>query len=1124
MKKLRKTYRTGGKYLTKEVPGWRPQSEDLRPNFVVESKLPALLQSRSDYNKNLVYPHWNLKTERNNSPIILKKSKKYQLLTSVKPRQEELQFEMKNEYEKILGKNILMGSMMTKETIQTLEQYKVSSKATSLPTSIQNKSHNSNQKKLSKGLSYKNIDIGVNKKALPNRNIISYTDRPGMRSQGLQVAESLKYEVATNAMSASPSGLVSVLNSTKKKGQSGAGSGEMLTSEVVSMRCSSENSLTDKIVENRVSKISQMGHKKILIPSLDLSAAVAQLKCLDKVQIASSECSFITKTDKETQGKYENSSAQDSEKIDDYVFSISRADKEFGEKSTNMTYSKSQKHKSMDSDMIITPPNIGIRKNQHFSVPSSKDKSYRKMATSKVYKELESLPSSRPLSKNASQGASPLASPRIAEKQIIKEHEKNVENQLKTKKKDLTEKNMRTQISLKDLSKFQESDDPKFSTPLRSKSDIKLADLARLKTKNNEDPEVIPYDEIPVFNEIVKKNELKGGVKKENIKKAKKIKKAVSKDSVLSSKESKELIRKFTMNSEISDKDQEEEPNNEQDKKKTFLKRKSNKNAIARKSIVIKKVLEEDAQTLKMTKEEIAEKKTEEYKEQAMIIHNRNSSLDIIPERTRDKTRRNAVKHTKQASENDSLLSKQQSNITNESIPKDPEDRIATDEDQSLNSQSKELDSARYSQHDTKPYDSSRKPKKHDAQELKKTQSTVSFKVTVNNKEIPLGKEIESPEPQQKLKKKQSSIELPSKLSPMQKGEDIEVFDKNVSRLSIMRKVNQPKILSTKNKSPRKKSSIVNSPISVSKNQSEDSDNSDDSQEEDDDNANSLSPQMPNRKKTSVLYELNHLEMIKKMMQNMKKKDEKTEISEIASKLAENGEIEGIQFLEDSDVGSDSYEDVDITKELADLMRSKNFSLNKFAFSSQIAFRFAQKCDMNPNVDVNDIEINEYNMDYDAFDCYIQKKRFMSNGNFNIMDYKPVGERNLEQLDIEELLPIDVHRKRIKAFEKIRKRERIIATRGNVVRIGGKPMLTFSGIPMKVLKGRKLKKTISDKEIIKSGGSCNVRDNQHLSERVYCRIKNEDNLEALSQQKPLTANNLESLSNNFKLFEQVYNK
>jgi hypothetical protein len=92
------------------------------------------------------------------------------------------------------------------------------------------------------------------------------------------------------------------------------------------------------------------------------------------------------------------------------------------------------------------------------------------------------------------------------------------------------------------------------------------------------------------------------------------------------------------------------------------------------------------------------------------------------------------------------------------------------------------------------------------------------------------------------------------------------------------------------------------------------------------------------------------------------------------------------------------------------------------------------------------------------------------------------------------------------------------------VRIGGKTVLTFSGMPVRVMKNRKLKKTISDKEIIKSGGSCNVRDDQHLSERVYCRIKNENNLEVLSEQKPLTANNLDSLSSNFKLFEQVYNK
>ncbi|OMJ89402.1 hypothetical protein SteCoe_8509 [Stentor coeruleus] len=1083
------------RYLIKEIPGWRPQSEDLRQNFVVESKMPALLQSRSDYNKNLVYPHWNIKTERNNSPIILKKSKKYQLLTSVKIRQEELQFEMKNEYEKILGKNILTGSITTKESIPTLQKSQFSSKTPSLSTSKQYKSNTFNQNKLSKGLSYKSIDIGVNKKSFPNRNTINHIDKPGMRSQGLQVVEPLKYEIATNAMSTSPSGLVSVLNSTKKEGQSGTGSKEILTNEAFSVRCSSENSLSDRIIEKKLNKIP---HKKILVPSLDLSAAVAQLKCLDKVPIGSSECSFITKTDKDTE-KYENSSGQNSEKIDDYYFSLSRADKEYGEKSTNMTYSKSQKYKSIDSD-IITPPNVYIRKSQHFIIPNNKDKSYRKMVTSKAYKEPESLPSSKQLSKNPSLDVSPLTSPRVTEKQIIKEHEK-------IKNKELNDKNIKTQISLKDIGKFQDPDDPKLSMLIRSKSDLKFTGLGKTKNKNYEDSEVIPYDEIPAYNEIIKKNEPKG-IKKENTKKGKKIKKAVSKESVLTSKESKEFIRKLTMNSEINDKYQDDELDNEENKKEKKSKKKSNKNIIARKSIVIKKALEEDPQALKMTKEEIAEKKMEEYKEQALTGHNRNSSLDIIPERTREKNRKNAVKQTKQASDHDSLLSKQQSNITNESLPKNPEDQIASEDDQS-----KELESPRHPQHDIKPH----KSKKPENQDLQKRQSSMNFKVTINNKEVPLGKDIESPDPRPKITKKMSSAELSLKLSPAQKTEDIEGI---TSRLSTMRKVNQPKRLSIKNKSPKKKSSVTNTPLLLSKNPSEESESS----EEDDENTNSPSPQMLNKKNTSVLYELNHLEMIKQMMQNMKKKQEKTNLSEIAAKLAENEEVEEIQFLEDSDIGSESYEDVDITKELADLMSSKNFSLNKFTFSSQITFRFAQKYEMNPNIDVNDIEINEYNMDYDAFDCYIQKKRFMSNGNFNIMDYKPVGERNLEQLDTEELLPIDVHRKRIKAFEKIRKRDRIIATRGDVVRIGGKPVLTFSGMPIRKFKNCELKKTISDKEIIKSGGSCNVRDDCHLSERVYCRIKNEDDLEALSKQKPSTANNLNSLASNFKLFEQVYNK
>ena len=251
------------------------------------------------------------------------------------------------------------------------------------------------------------------------------------------------------------------------------------------------------------------------------------------------------------------------------------------------------------------------------------------------------------------------------------------------------------------------------------------------------------------------------------------------------------------------------------------------------------------------------------------------------------------------------------------------------------------------------------------------------------------------------------------------------------------------------------------------------------------------------KKKSSILYELNHLDLLKQALLPNKKILNNLDENHTQKESTKSEEKKANEFESVSD--SELIDNIDINKELGALFKDRNLTINKFMFSPQVTFRFTQKYDVNPGVNVNDIEINEYNMNSIGYDSNIQKNKFLHtkvSNNFLNLSSK---NKYLEMIDLDELLPVEVHRKRIKNFEKTRKKERILMNRGKVVEIFGKPILTFSGLKYRKnsIKNEK-KNSFNDIDIIKCGGSNQVIDEIHSSERIYCRLKNMFNLEALS--------------------------
>jgi hypothetical protein len=267
-------------------------------------------------------------------------------------------------------------------------------------------------------------------------------------------------------------------------------------------------------------------------------------------------------------------------------------------------------------------------------------------------------------------------------------------------------------------------------------------------------------------------------------------------------------------------------------------------------------------------------------------------------------------------------------------------------------------------------------------------------------------------------------------------------------------------------------------------------------------------------KRETILYELNQLEKLKQFQEkNQENFEDEADPDPSEKEKHENKEASS---------NSDSENDVSIDFELSELTKSKYFQINKFAFTPQVVFRFSQRIDTSLQSNVNELEIKEYNIDHENFESFIIKKRFGNSANAATASLKPTN-KYLEILDLEEYLPIEVFRQKMKEFEKIRKKDKILQSRGVVVEIIKKPKFSFTGLPdvnlgkVKALSER----GISDNDIIRSGGSLLVRDSLHSSERLYCRIKDVYQLDKLSG---INSNSVDRLMNSLKASVKILDR
>ncbi|CAG9330801.1 unnamed protein product [Blepharisma stoltei] len=197
---------------------------------------------------------------------------------------------------------------------------------------------------------------------------------------------------------------------------------------------------------------------------------------------------------------------------------------------------------------------------------------------------------------------------------------------------------------------------------------------------------------------------------------------------------------------------------------------------------------------------------------------------------------------------------------------------------------------------------------------------------------------------------------------------------------------------------------------------------------------------------------------------------------------------------------------LDVDEELLSMFTGKTTNIKKFVFTPQVQFKFPQKFDANQETDVNDIELANFNIDQENFEASMLKKRFYELSKF-LPTYEAYAKKQngvLFSSEIEEQHPDEAQLKRIRDFEKKRKKERMLRMRGKnkPVELGGKPKKTFTnlddnGQQHKRKNVKHIPNLITDIDIIKSGGANEVEDELDRDERIYCRLKGNFELNSL---------------------------
>jgi hypothetical protein len=205
---------------------------------------------------------------------------------------------------------------------------------------------------------------------------------------------------------------------------------------------------------------------------------------------------------------------------------------------------------------------------------------------------------------------------------------------------------------------------------------------------------------------------------------------------------------------------------------------------------------------------------------------------------------------------------------------------------------------------------------------------------------------------------------------------------------------------------------------------------------------------------------------------------------------------------EELEKNESSYDSIDVEKEISDLTRFKHFSVNNLAFNAPILCKFVPKDELQAVADVNDVEINEFNVDHDNLEFYLQKKRFVNEKMLEEMSIQDGFIGKLHILDLEQYPPGELHRLRLKNYEKIRRLKKFLQHKQGS-RQADEQKLFFSSVVEEVKKkGFTLKKKVSFQDRVR-GHQKNSLSQQDFNqdERVYARIKGFDELPKRADEK-----------------------
>ena len=273
------------------------------------------------------------------------------------------------------------------------------------------------------------------------------------------------------------------------------------------------------------------------------------------------------------------------------------------------------------------------------------------------------------------------------------------------------------------------------------------------------------------------------------------------------------------------------------------------------------------------------------------------------------------------------------------------------------------------------------------------------------------------------------------------------------------------------------------------------SDNFENSQE-----SESSSGPKRNRNLNTLQYELN-------LMERMKKSSPLKRTEELNSDNKD-------KFIEDNESGSSYDAEIDVDKEIGDLIKTKHFSMNNLVFSGPVSFKFAQKMEVISGVNVNELEVNENTKDHGNQDYVIEKQRFLNWKKHQKLEFD-YGFYSLQIKDVQELLPGEGNRKYIRKTKQKMRNEQFFNSK---IAFKHRDPITFSGLAQ----GKKAfikKKTSFDENTRAQYNSIHP----NMSERVYSRIKNNQSLPNLNHHRSESAQDLlNSIKLNMQALEKVY--